>query len=189
MYPYEGKFVISKLYGTPAPAGMTYSAGKHPGADFVGRTNKNIHAVKSGYIYKTGYDDDGWGNFIVIAQTDGIFAIYCHLSKRVYKAGTSIRAGELIGIEGETGMARGSHLHLEFRTDYTDKYATIDPCKYLNLEKKVDVTIMATISTDAQAALKKLVRVGIISNTTYWVNIIPTVKNLDSLLIKIAAKL
>lgn len=134
--PYLGEFRITKLYGAPPPPGMTYSAGKHPGLDLVG-TDKLIRAVLGGTVHRAGCDYNGWGKYIVVKQTDNLYAIYAHLSKAYKAAGQQVKTGETIGVEGSTGKSTGSHLHFELRKNYSDKYATIDPAPYLGLVNKV----------------------------------------------------
>ena len=124
---YLGAFRITKLYGTKPPAGVTYSTGKHAGIDLVGVADKTIRAVCSGTVYRSSYDYDGWGKYIVIRQEDGLYAIYCHMAKSYKSVGQCIKAGDMLGIEGNTGQATGNHLHFELRKDYADKYSTIDP--------------------------------------------------------------
>lgn len=136
MLPYAKDFRVTKLYGTPAPVGVTYSAGKHAGMDFVG-TDKNILSIGAGVVHKTGYDKTGWGNYVVIRNVDGNYVIYAHLQKYSVKAGQVIREGEVIGVEGATGQVTGVHLHLEIRKIYTNKYSTIDPADYLKIPKKI----------------------------------------------------
>lgn len=131
--PYLGAYRITKLYGTPPPAGVVYSTGKHAGIDLVGDA-KEVRAVNSGTVYRSAYDYNGWGKYVVIKQIDGLYAIYCHLSKSYKTAGQSVTAGELLGIEGATGQVTGQHLHFEIRKLYEDKYSTINPTEYLGIE-------------------------------------------------------
>lgn len=165
--PFLGDFRISKLYGTPPPKGVTYSAGKHPGIDLVGVTDKLVRAVNNGTVHKAGYDYDGWGKYIVIRQDDGLFAIYAHLKSAYKGAGSFVRAGETIGVEGSTGKSTGSHLHFELRKNYGDKYSTIDPAPYLGIENAVgmakvvddevikDITIVLNGKTKVVTAIEK----------------------------------
>lgn len=141
--PYLGDFHITKLYGTPPPVGMTYSAGKHAGIDLVGINDKIIRAVKGGTVYRSGLDCYGWGEYVAIKQEDGLYAIYCHMSKRYKVTGQSVKAGEMLGIEGATGKVTGQHLHFEIRKNYTDKYSTINPTEYLGLENKEGLATLA----------------------------------------------
>ena len=135
--PYEGKYRISKKYGTPPPAGMTYSAGNHPGIDLVGMGQKTIFSIMPGTVHRCGYDADGWGNYVVVKQTDGFYAIYAHLATKYVSSGQVVRIGERLGVEGATGKVTGRHLHLEIRGVYTNKYSTINPAKYLKIKDKV----------------------------------------------------
>lgn len=56
-----------------------------------------------------------WGNYITLRTEEGEQIIYAHLSKRLVFAGDRVKAGEVIGIEGNTGYSFGSHCHLEVR--------------------------------------------------------------------------
>ncbi len=140
--PYIDGFRITKLYGTPPPPGMTYSAGKHPGVDLVGN-GKQVRAVMGGVVHRSGYDPKGWGNYIAVRQPDGYFAIYCHLKKRYKSAGQTVQTGEWIGDEGSTGKVTGQHLHLELRKNYGDKYSTVNPTGYLGLVNETGVAKLA----------------------------------------------
>ena len=155
-YPFLGDFRITKLYGTPPPPGMTYSAGKHPGIDLVSSGDKVIRAVLDGTVYRSGMDYSGWGKYVVIKQTDGLYAIYCHMSKSYKSVGQVIRAGEMLGIEGSTGKSTGSHLHFELRKNYSDKYSTIDPANYLGLKNKLGVAEVDEV--------KKSITIGLCGN-------------------------
>ena len=135
--PYEGKIRVTKLYGTPPPAGFTYATGKHSGVDLVGVNSKIVHAIASGTIIRSGYDPGGWGNYIVVAQTDGYCCIYAHLNKRNVKVNEKVSEGQAIGVEGNTGNVTGGHLHLELRKTYADNKSTIDPAEYLKIKNKI----------------------------------------------------
>ncbi len=128
--PYNGKIRITKLYGTPPPKGYTYAAGKHAGIDMVGVTDKTIHAIASGSVIRANYDPTGWGNYVVVRQDDGYNCIYAHLAKISVKIREKVQAGQVIGMEGNTGNATGNHLHLELRADYLDRNSTINPATY-----------------------------------------------------------
>lgn len=143
--PYTRDFRITKLYGTPPPAGKKYSTGKHAGIDMVGISDKRIYCVHSGKVYKMGFDPDGWGNYVVVEQYDGLFAIYAHLDEIdtfLRRGKVTISAFHTVGIEGATGNVTGAHLHLEIRKNYADKYSTIDPAEYLGIKNKLGVVEM-----------------------------------------------
>jgi len=57
----------------------------------------------------------GFGNVVVVRHSNGLETLYAHLSKIKVKAGQVVTAGELLGLGGATGHARGTHLHFEVR--------------------------------------------------------------------------
>ncbi|GAB4579629.1 MAG: hypothetical protein Fur0022_23670 [Anaerolineales bacterium] len=53
------------------------------------------------------------GNFTLIDHGWGIFSAYLHQSELYVKAGDSVKAGQVIGLIGNTGRSTGAHLHWE----------------------------------------------------------------------------
>lgn len=147
-WPYSESFRITKLYDTPPPAGVTYSTGKHSGIDLVGIDDKIVRAVCGGTVYRSAYDENGWGKYVVIKQDDGLYAIYCHLAKNYKSTGQAVRKGDMLGIEGSTGQVTGQHLHFELRKSYGDKYSTIDPVAYLDIEPKLGLVKKAGMEVE-----------------------------------------
>jgi murein DD-endopeptidase MepM/ murein hydrolase activator NlpD len=56
-----------------------------------------------------------YGNLIVIRHDNGLETYYAHLSRIQVKPGQEVKAGEQIGLAGNTGRSYGSHLHFETR--------------------------------------------------------------------------
>lgn len=56
-----------------------------------------------------------YGNLIVIRHDNGLETYYAHLSEINVKVGDEVYAGQTIGLGGNTGKSRGSHLHFEVR--------------------------------------------------------------------------
>ena len=99
----------------------------HNGIDIAAPGGSQIIAVAGGTVVTNSYDEGGYGNLIVIEQSDGIRAYYGHMRKASFlKVGTKVKAGDTIGIVGTTGKSTGNHLHLEFRKG-TQR---IDPLTY-----------------------------------------------------------
>jgi murein DD-endopeptidase MepM/ murein hydrolase activator NlpD len=48
---------------------------------------------------------------VVIDDGNGYRSVYAHFSKVVVKKGATVKAGQLLGYEGQTGRASGCHLH------------------------------------------------------------------------------
>jgi hypothetical protein len=57
----------------------------------------------------------GYGNVVVIMHPNGLETVYAHLSKLKVKQGEVVLSGQTIGLGGNTGHSRGSHLHFEVR--------------------------------------------------------------------------
>ncbi len=57
----------------------------------------------------------GYGNLIVLRHPNGLETYYAHLSKHLVKEGDLVKAGEEIGLGGNTGRSTGPHLHFETR--------------------------------------------------------------------------
>jgi murein DD-endopeptidase MepM/ murein hydrolase activator NlpD len=55
------------------------------------------------------------GNAIILDHGYGVLSGYWHLSEIGVKAGDAVRAGQVIGKVGTTGLSTGSHLHWELR--------------------------------------------------------------------------
>ena len=52
---------------------------------------------------------------MVIRHENGLETVYGHLSKQLVEENQLVRAGEVIGLGGNTGRSTGSHLHFETR--------------------------------------------------------------------------
>lgn len=57
----------------------------------------------------------GYGKYIVIRHDNGLETVYGHLSKQMVEEDQLVRAGDVIGLGGNTGRSTGSHLHFETR--------------------------------------------------------------------------
>lgn len=57
----------------------------------------------------------GYGKYIVIRHDNGLETVYGHLSKQIVKINDVVKAGDVIGLGGNTGRSTGSHLHFETR--------------------------------------------------------------------------
>lgn len=56
-----------------------------------------------------------YGNYVVVRHFNGLETVYAHLSKILVHPGDLVKAGELIGLGGNTGRSTGPHLHYELR--------------------------------------------------------------------------
>jgi murein DD-endopeptidase MepM/ murein hydrolase activator NlpD len=67
---------------------------------------------------------------VVVRHHNGLETLYGHLSKVLVEPGTTVKAGQSIGLGGNTGHSFGSHLHFEIRF----MGQPIDPSKFIAFE-------------------------------------------------------
>jgi murein DD-endopeptidase MepM/ murein hydrolase activator NlpD len=85
----------------------------HHGLDIVGRDQEPIKAVAAGrVIVVTWAVEVGW--LIVLQHEHGLLSVYKHNAILFKQEGYTVRAGEMIGLMGNTGeFSTGPHLHFE----------------------------------------------------------------------------
>ena len=88
---------------------------QHKGLDIKVYTGDTIRAAFSGKIRIVRYEPRGYGNYVVIRHHNGLETIYGHMSKNLVREEQDVRAGDPIGLGGNTGRSTGSHLHFETR--------------------------------------------------------------------------
>lgn len=87
----------------------------HKGLDIKVYIGDTIVSAFDGKVRIVDYEARGYGNYIVVRHSNGLETIYGHLSKHLCKEGDIVRAGQPIGLGGNTGRSTGSHLHFETR--------------------------------------------------------------------------
>lgn len=83
----------------------------HQGLDLWGPVGSPIYALADGVVAMSEemfYE----GNHTVIDHGAGIFSRYMHQSEMLVRPGERVKAGDLIGKVGDTGMVTGPHLHV-----------------------------------------------------------------------------
>ena len=87
----------------------------HYGTDVRLMIGDTVRAAFDGIVRIVAYDRHGYGNVIVIRHADGLETLYGHLSKKSVVIQQRVKAGDVIGLGGNTGHSTGSHLHFELR--------------------------------------------------------------------------
>jgi hypothetical protein len=86
----------------------------HKGVDWAAPVGSKVFAAFDGEI---AFDGDGgaYGNLVRISHAGGRETRYAHLSKFApgIAVGMQVKAGDLIGFVGTTGLSTGPHLHFE----------------------------------------------------------------------------
>lgn len=129
----------------------------HSGIDIALNVGDSIHAAFDGVVRLAKYNG-GYGNCIVIRHYNNLETLYGHLSKINVKVGQEVKAGDVIGLGGNTGRSTGPHLHFECRL----MYACFDPEWIFDLETyniktsflRIDKTYFGVESSEQKANKK-----------------------------------
>lgn len=140
-------FTQGNRYG-PRPvfnAGGIKTSAFHGGQDWYPAkgASRTVVAAADGVVVASPYNASA-GNALAIWHPHlGKWTGYAHLATRLVSVGTSVRAGQAIGVAGSTGASTGVHLHFDVFTSLT-AFTRIDP-----------LPLIGTPKNAAQAATKK----------------------------------
>ena len=99
---------FTDTWGAPRSGGR-----RHQGTDIMGARGGNVYAITSGTIQFTKVGGTA-GLFLSLRGDDGNVYWYMHLQDFSVGAGQRVRAGQVIGHNGDTGNARGTTPHIHF---------------------------------------------------------------------------
>lgn len=108
---------------------------QHKGLDVNAYYGDTIRAAFDGKVRVVTFQRGGYGNVVVIRHPNGLETVYGHLSRQLVKELEHVKAGDPIGLAGNTGRSFGVHLH--FETRFLGEY--IDPSKLFDFANQ-DVT-------------------------------------------------
>jgi hypothetical protein len=191
-YPFHGTFPITQRFGVNP---QDYPAtGGHMGIDWGIPLNTPIFPAAVGKVISAGWNNQGYGNLVIMEHADNIKTYYAHLSIVGKVANSVVDDIRLpLGHSGTTGNSTGPHLHFEYRVGnvpknplplFTDEPDTdIPPVKPPTAKAfkvgdilKVDSDVL-NIRAEAAAASKDLgdlvqgYRVKVIAVKGRWVRI------------------
>ena len=95
----------------------------HQGIDLVAPYGTGVRAAGDGVVAYIGWNyadgaDPAW--IVIIAHSTGLETWYAHMQARYpVRQGQRVKAGQLIGYEGNTGHSTGAHLHWAVRLNGT----------------------------------------------------------------------
>src|SRR5574344_1194775 len=129
----------------------------HNGIDIKVYIGDTIRAAFDGRIRMVKYERRGYGKYVVIRHENGIETVYGHLSKQLVGEDEYVKAGEPIGLGGNTGRSTGSHLHFETRLlgqainpellfNFPDQDVTCDTYVFRNYGRNVSFASLASLS-------------------------------------------
>lgn len=123
-WPVPGYNIITTTFGfiyyMVNPNGSPHTGCDVAGVDIFG---KKIVAIESGTVIVAGYNEGGYGNFVMIdhgkCTDDGnnYISVYGHASALAVSTGDVVKKGQTIAYVGSTGNSTGPHLHLEIRVN------------------------------------------------------------------------
>lgn len=127
-------------YGTREP-----DYADHHGIDIINNAGGacDVIAIADGEVVRiqdgiSGYDEVySAGNFVRIKHPNGIYTRYLHMvnGSICVKVGQKVKAGDKLGVEGNTGYSFGTHLHF----DVNDGTNYVDPLPYLLGQKSFGI--------------------------------------------------
>ena len=98
---------------------------KHAGIDYAASSGTPIRAAADGKVLDV-RRDGGYGNVITLRHANRYDTVYAHMSRfGKFKAGQTVKAGDIIGYVGSTGRSTGPHLHFELRVAGTPVDPTV----------------------------------------------------------------
>lgn len=90
----------------------------HAGIDIGAGWGSPIVAAADGQVAAAGWAG-GYGREVQIAHGGGVVSLYGHMSEIVASPGSFVRAGQVIGYVGSSGLSTGPHVHFEVRLNGT----------------------------------------------------------------------
>ncbi len=87
----------------------------HFGTDLRVAVGDSIYSSFCGKVRIIDYEARGYGHYVVIRHNNGLETVYAHLSKVLVEHDQELKAGDVLGLGGNTGRSTGPHLHYEIR--------------------------------------------------------------------------
>lgn len=87
----------------------------HRALDIAAPYGTIVTAADRGVVVRAGWNQQGYGLFVIIDHNIDYITLYAHLSEISVQEGDVIAPGDPIGKVGSTGNSTGPHLHFEIR--------------------------------------------------------------------------
>jgi murein DD-endopeptidase MepM/ murein hydrolase activator NlpD len=117
-WPMDG--VLTQGYGNTGFRSLGYNF--HNGLDLAAPAGTPIYAAYGGTVNASGRGQEAYGNWVTLKHDingKGLITLYAHMSSFVVRNGQTVKKGDIIGYEGNSGNTtarlygpkRGFHLH------------------------------------------------------------------------------
>lgn len=87
----------------------------HYGTDIDLNKGDSVKCAFDGVVRYANKKVKGYGQVVIVRHFNGFETVYAHLSKILVSPNDTIKAGEILGLGGNTGRSTGPHLHFEIR--------------------------------------------------------------------------
>lgn len=84
----------------------------HAGVDLLAEVGTAVRSSAHGIIARVSKGKH-YGNFVDVKHRLGFTTRYAHMSRTLVRKGQKVKAGQVIGLSGNTGATTGPHLHFE----------------------------------------------------------------------------
>ncbi|MBF8118237.1 NlpC/P60 family protein [Bacillus cereus] len=128
---------------TPTQGRLTSGYGErsfdnHHGIDIAQKGTVPIVAAADGVVFRS-YLSQTYGNCVMIRHNingQQYETVYAHMRNRAVTEGTTVKKGQFLGYQGETGQAYGQHLHFEMHKPSwnINKSYAINPIQYIKIQ-------------------------------------------------------
>jgi murein DD-endopeptidase MepM/ murein hydrolase activator NlpD len=117
------------------PWGWRFSSARgawrmHTGVALLAPEGTAVLAVQAGRVQRVDVIS-GYGLMVLVDHGGGWSSLYAHLLEASVSPGESVRAGQPVGLVGQSGNASGPHLHLEVRQRQPQGLVAVDPTPLL----------------------------------------------------------
>ena len=116
----------------------------HLGFDLSDTQTTPVKAANDGKVVWAA-DLGIYGNCIVVDHGYGLQSIYGHLREIDVKVGDAVQKGQKMGVEGQTGLAGGTHLHFSMQVDGVQ----VNPREWWD-EHWIQDRVMSKLAPDAK---------------------------------------
>ncbi len=107
--------------------GFGSDGGRHLAVDVTAPTGTPALAMAPGLVGYAGSEIKGYGNTVLVVHPGGWVTLYAHLDRFKVVPGQRVETSEPIGLIGNTGISRGSHLHFALLV----RGVAVDPMKHM----------------------------------------------------------
>jgi murein hydrolase activator len=118
----------------------------HNGIEIEAPHNTPVVSVLPGIVEFEGWVR-GMGNMVIIHHGGGFYSVNAHLYTATAKQGTSVKAGDTIGMVGDTGNSDKPSLYFELRADGKP----VDPILYFSSKAMKNLTLLRQLTDERLA--------------------------------------